>query len=242
MTLENKPYNSEHSKKEEIEMMFDHISPTYDFLNRVFSFGIDQYWRKVLISKLDSSLPIYVLDVATGTADVAIQVAKKYPKSFITGIDLSNKMIDIGNQKIQKQELYNQIELQQGDSESLSFEDDTFDAVVVAFGLRNFEELNTGLSEIFRVLKKGGQFFILECSEPKNKLIKLFYYIYFHKLTPFFGRHFSKDLSAYQYLSESVAAFPSRAELSDKMMESGFRNCRFKSLTFGVVSIYEGIK
>ena len=223
-------------------MMFDNISPKYDFLNRFLSFGIDQYWRKKLISKLDSSRPIHVLDVATGTADVAIQVAKKYPKATVTGIDLSNKMIGIGKKKVEKQGLQDRIDLQQGDCESLPFPDSTFDAVVVAFGVRNFEKLDAGLYQILRVLKKDGQFFILECTEPKNKLIKLFYDFYFHRVTPFFGRIFSKDPSAYRYLPESVVAFPSGVELSDKIARSGFRNSRFKHLTFGVVSIYEAIK
>ena len=223
-------------------MMFDNISPKYDFLNRFLSFGIDQYWRKILISKLDSSLPIRVLDVATGTADVAIQIAKKYPKASIIGIDLSNEMMRIGNQKIQRQGLKTRIILKRDDSESLSFEDNIFDSVVVAFGVRNFEQLDSGFSEIFRVLKKNGKFFILECSEPKNKLIKFFYYFYFHRVTPFFGRLFSKDSSAYRYLPESVASFPSGVDLCERMTKSGFKNCQFKQLTLGVVSIYEGVK
>lgn len=242
MTKKVKPYkNSDLSKKEQVTKMFDTISKEYDGLNRVISLGIDVKWRKKVVQKVAASHPKTILDIATGTGDLAIQLAKtKAPK--IIGVDISEGMMAVGRKKIAKLELDNQIELIYGDSENLPFEDDSFDAITVAFGIRNFEDLNKGLSEILRVLKPNGIFVILETSVPTKTPFKQGYKIYTKHILPLIGKLFSKDKVAYSYLSESASVFPHGEALNNILEEIGFINAIALPQTFGAASIYMATK
>ncbi|PWT75738.1 MAG: bifunctional demethylmenaquinone methyltransferase/2-methoxy-6-polyprenyl-1,4-benzoquinol methylase UbiE [Bacteroidetes bacterium] len=234
--------NSELGKKEQVADMFDRIAFRYDFLNRFLSGGIDIYWRKKAISELLNCNHQFVLDVATGTADMPIMMAKYLHPQKITGIDLSEGMLQVGRKKIASSNLEQLIELERGDCENLPFEDECFDAVTVAFGVRNFENLEKGLREMRRVLKKGGRLVILEFSKPKNPLFKKMCNFYFKFITPGFGKIFSRNKEAYQYLDESVQAFPEGEELIEILLQSGFSMSRQKPLTFGICSIYSSSK
>jgi len=232
------PYKSQAgSKKEQVAQMFDKISKRYDFLNHFLSLGIDNSWRKQAIKLLTPYSPKYILDIATGTGDFAIQAMSLEPKKIV-GIDISPGMLDIGRRKIRSKGLESYIELQSGDSENLSFQDNKFDAVIVAFGVRNFENLNGGLEEMYRVLKPGGNVLILEFSKPDRFPFKQIYGWYFKNILPRIGRWVSKDKSAYSYLPESVEQFPSGPNFIKKLNEVGFNNCLCKTVTFGVSSIY----
>ena len=237
-----KPYGEQGlSKKEEVALMFDNISGRYDFLNHFLSMGIDKGWRKKAIAILKESNPSTVLDVATGTADFAIASLEAGP-NHVTGVDISNGMLEVGRKKIKEKGLQSTIELRYGDSESLPFQDHSFDAVTVAFGVRNFENLETGLSEIFRVLKPGGKVIILEFSKPRTFPIKQLYGFYFRYILPSVGRLVSSDKSAYSYLPASVQAFPDGIEFVKILNSTGFTDNRQKPLTFGIATIYTGIK
>lgn len=202
------PYkNSNLSKKGQVEEMFDHISHRYDLLNHLLSANIDKMWRKEAIKMLRAFHPQSILDIATGTADFAIAAAKLNPEKIV-GIDLSEGMLKVGRQKIEKKGLSHLIELQKADSEALPFEKHTFDSAIVAFGVRNFENLEKGLAEIYRVLHPGGVFIVLEFSLPKNKIFRNLYFFYFIKVLPWLGKLVSKDNRAYTYLPESVREFP----------------------------------
>lgn len=229
------------SKKEQVEQMFDGIAGKYDFLNRLLSFRIDVLWRNQVVNLLKPSNPQQILDVATGTADLAIALSKLHPTQII-GLDLSNKMLEIGRDKVQDKKLNGLIELIKGDSEHLPFADNTFDAVTVAFGVRNFEHLEMGLQEIHRVLKPGGNFIILEFSKVKTFPIKQFYQLYFRYITPMIGRMFSKSNKAYSYLPNSVQVFPEGEEMCVILQSLGFKNPVCKPLSFGISSIYHSIK
>ncbi len=236
------PYkNSELGKKEQVTKMFDTISGEYDGLNRVISFGIDIKWRKRVVKLVAKTNPKIVLDIATGTGDLAIALAKTDATKII-GFDISSGMLEIGNQKIIKKNLQNKIEMVLGDSEDMPFEDNTFDAITVAFGVRNFETLEKGLSEIFRVLKPKGQFVILETSVPTKTPYKQGYKIYTKHILPLIGRMFSKDKSAYQYLSESASVFPYGEALNNILSEIGFISVKDFPQTFGVATIYTSSK
>ncbi|WP_029038313.1 bifunctional demethylmenaquinone methyltransferase/2-methoxy-6-polyprenyl-1,4-benzoquinol methylase UbiE [Salinimicrobium xinjiangense] len=236
------PYkDSDLNKKKQVEQMFDTISTKYDGLNRVISFGIDVKWRKKVINMVAATNPESVLDIATGTGDLAISLAKTGAKEII-GLDLSEGMLAVGRKKIAQENLSKKIEMIQGDSESLPFEDDRFDAITVAFGVRNFENLEKGLSEIFRVLKPGGIFVILETSVPTKFPFKQGYHFYSKNLLPLIGKLFSKDKVAYSYLSESAAAFPYGEELNNILRKSGFIDVRHKPQTMGVATIYAASK
>ena len=229
-------------KKTTIAQMFDKIAWRYDFLNHFFSLHIDKIWRRKAVNEL-RGLPLdHVLDVATGTADLAIAIQKRLQPGHVTGVDISEGMLAIGRQKIEKKGLKQQISLQYGDSEALPFADHTFDAVTVAFGVRNFEHLEKGLSEMFRVLKPGGKVVILEFSIPKNRIFRSIYYFYFFRILPFVGRLISKDTHAYSYLPDSVQSFPHGAEFKGKLENCGFLEVKIRRLTFGIASIYTGIK
>lgn len=230
------------SKKQQVAEMFDSIAFRYDFLNRFLSVGIDVSWRKKAINQLKAIEPKKVLDVATGTADVALMTFKMLHPEKIIGIDISEGMLDLGRQKIEKLGLTKNIELLKGDSENINFEDNSFDAITVAFGVRNFENLETGLKEMHRVLRQGGKLVVLEFSKPKNAAFKVFYNLYMNQIAPSFGKLFSKNNNAYQYLNDSVQAFPEGETFLNIMKQAGFREAYVKPLTLGICSIYCGSK
>ncbi len=234
--------NSNLSKKEQVADMFDSIAFRYDFLNRFLSAGIDVWWRKKAIKQLADLHPQYVLDVATGTADVALMTYDMLHPKKITGIDISVGMLDLGRKKISARGLENTIELFTGDSENIGFADNTFDAITVSFGVRNFQNLSKGLEEMRRVLKPGGKMVVLEFSKPKNKLFKGFYNIYMNVIAPSFGKLFAQNKDAYQYLNDSVQAFPEGKAFIGIMQEAGFKQTYLHTLTLGICSIYCGTK
>lgn len=236
------PYkDQETSKKEQVAQMFDNISPKYDFLNHTLSLGIDNLWRKKAIKQLQSLQPKLILDIATGTGDFAIAALKLNPEKVI-GVDISPGMLEVGREKMKKKNLTDKIEMHLGDSEGLEFEENKFDAVIVAFGVRNFEHLEEGLSDMLRVLRKGGKVVILEFSRPKMFPLKQIYNFYFRWILPKIGRLISKDQSAYTYLPESVKAFPDGEKFLDIMKKIGYKETACKPLTFGISSIYTGVK
>ena len=235
-----KPYNNLETKKKQVTKMFDNIAGSYDFLNHTLSLGMDNIWRKIAIKEL-SNKPATILDIATGTADFAI-IASKHTKANITGIDISQGMLDIGVEKITKKGLSNRIHLQLADSEKLPFLDNSYDAITAGFGVRNFEDLNKGLSEMYRTLKPGGKVAILEPSEPTNFPLKQFYNLYFHHILPFIGGIVSKDKNAYTYLPDSVSAFPSGNNFLIELNKVGFKESNHIPLSFGIVSLYIAIK
>ncbi|REE82969.1 demethylmenaquinone methyltransferase/2-methoxy-6-polyprenyl-1,4-benzoquinol methylase [Lutibacter oceani] len=233
-----KPYkDSELGKKEQVAKMFDTISKEYDGLNRVISFGIDIKWRKKVVKIVGKSNPDKILDIATGTGDLAINLTKTNASKII-GLDISEGMLNVGRKKIEKLQLNNQIEMVFGDSENIPFETNYFDAITVAFGVRNFENLEKGLSEIYRVLKPTGTFVVLETSVPTKTPYKQGYKFYSTKILPFIGKLFSKDKSAYKYLSDSAASFPHGKAFNNILEKIGFINIENKPQTFGVASIY----
>lgn len=236
------PYGSGDSKKLEIEQMFDKIAPKYDLLNRVLSLGIDVSWRKRAISYLKQGQPKAILDVATGTADVAIMAAKILQPTRIIGIDIANHMLDFGRKKIQKEGLDGIISLETGDSENLQFPEASFDAVTVAFGVRNFENLEKGLAEMYRVLKPGGRIVILEFSRPQLFPFKQLYNTYFKYVLPLIGRLTSRDVRAYTYLFESVQAFPEGDNFLKILSQTGYQNPLCERLTLGICTIYAATK
>jgi len=233
--------NSELSKKNQVEEMFNQISPKYDLLNHLLSANIDKLWRRRVIKRLELFTHNQILDIATGTADFAI-AASKLKDAKITGIDISEGMLNVGKKKIEKNKLETRITLLQADSENLPFPDNSFDAVIVGFGVRNFETLKTGLAEIFRVLKPGGVFFVLEFSRPRSAPFKQVYQYYFTQVLPFVGRLVSKSSNAYTYLPESVKEFPDGDDFLSILAEVNFTKSRFFSQTFGIATIYEAHK
>jgi demethylmenaquinone methyltransferase/2-methoxy-6-polyprenyl-1,4-benzoquinol methylase len=233
---------SDLSKKEQVADMFDDIAKKYDFLNRFLSAGIDVSWRKKALSHLKENNPSTILDVATGTADVAILAQSILHPEKIIGIDISEGMLSIGREKINKLGLQNQIELKSGDSESINFEDNSFDAVTVSFGVRNFQNLEKGLSEIKRVLKPGGKLVILEFSKPSMPLVKSIYTLYMKVITPNVGKLFSKNSNAYSYLDESIKKFPEGKNFTQVLDKIGYQKTYSKTLSLGICSIYCGIK
>jgi demethylmenaquinone methyltransferase/2-methoxy-6-polyprenyl-1,4-benzoquinol methylase len=237
-----KPYHQDQEKKQQVATMFDNIANNYDLLNRVLSLGIDQSWRKKAINQLKDIQPKYILDVATGTGDVALMTMDLLHPDTIIGVDISKQMLEIGKNKIEQKHLSNQIHLELGDSENLRFEDNSFDAVTVAFGVRNFENLDKGLKEIYRVLKPNGRLVVLEFSKPSIFPFKQIYNFYFKYILPTIGRLTSKDNRAYSYLYESVQAFPDNEAFIKKLANQGFINNQKQSLTLGICSIYQGNK
>jgi len=221
--------------------MFDNISPKYDLLNHVLSLGIDIYWRKKAIRLLKPEKPRLILDIATGTGDFAIEAATLKPEKIV-GMDISEGMLQVGREKIKRLGMEKLIELRQGDSERLPLSDNYFDAVIVSFGVRNFENLEKGLSDMHRVLKPGGTCVILEFSKPKAFPLKQLYYFYFRSILPLIGKVISKDQSAYTYLPESVQAFPDGEDFIRIFRQSGFNSTKCISLSFGISSIYIGKK
>lgn len=237
-----KPYDEQGNKKEQVEEMFDNIASNYDLLNHVLTLGIDTIWRKKAIKTIVNKTPKHVLDVATGTGDFAVEVYKQLKPEKITGLDLSHEMLEIGRKKMTKKKLDHIITMIKGDSEDLQFETNTFDAATVAFGVRNFENLNKGLQEIHRVMQPGGQLVVLEFTKPKLFPFKQLFNLYFKHILPVIGRLQSKDSSAYNYLYESVQAFPDYKLFQNEMEKVGFTNCSWKSLSLGICAIYTGYK
>lgn len=237
------PYKEkDSSKREQIAEMFDNVSPKYDFLNHLLSGGIDFWWRKKAISMLRAEKPQLILDIATGTGDLAVEAVKQLKPEKVIGVDISEGMLSFGREKMKKLGLEDKIELQMGDSEKLQFENNTFDAVIVSFGVRNFENLEKGLTDMCRVTKSGGTCVVMEFSNPKTPVIKQLYNFYNATILPFIGRLVSKDSSAYSYLPESVKAFPEGENFLRVFEKAGFSQTKCIPLTFGVCSIYVGKK
>lgn len=233
--------NSASSKKKQVEEMFDDISPKYDLLNHLLSANIDRLWRRKVIRMLEKRQPKTILDIATGTADFAI-AASKIKDSKITGIDISEGMLEVGRKKVLKLGLSSKIELIKADSESLPFDTGCFDAAIVAFGVRNFENLRKGLTEIQRVLKPGGEFYILEFSKPAKFPIKQLYQFYFNKVLPFIGGLVSNNKKAYTYLPDSVNEFPDGLKFLSILADTGFVEMSHHEQTFGIATIYKARK
>lgn len=237
-----KPYNNESSsKKEEVAEMFNNISKRYDFLNHFLSLGIDKIWRKKAVKKLKTLQPKQLLDIATGTGDFAIALLKLNPEKVV-GLDISSGMLEIGKQKMKKKGYDDKISMILGDSENLPFEDGEFDAITVGFGVRNFENLEKGLGDMLRVLRPGGKAVILEFSKPKKFPIKQLFGFYSKRLIPFFGKLISKDKRAYEYLPESVEAFPEGQAFKDIMTKVGYTNIEAQLVSGGIATIYVGTK
>jgi demethylmenaquinone methyltransferase / 2-methoxy-6-polyprenyl-1,4-benzoquinol methylase len=233
--------NSKQSKKGQVEEMFNSISSKYDLLNHLLSVNIDKVWRKKAVKKLKAVQPKLVLDIATGTGDFAVAITK-LPNVKVTGIDISEGMLNVGRKKIERKGLNESVELLKADSENLPFSNDVYDAATVGFGVRNFENLEKGLSEILRVLKPGAKFLVLEFSKPKNAPFKQFYYFYFTKILPLIGRLISKDSNAYTYLPESVNEFPDGDRFLTILAGVGFISNKSFPQTFGIATIYEAYK
>lgn len=236
------PYkDQETGKKTQVAQMFNSIAKRYDFLNHFLSAGVDIIWRKKAVKLLEKAKPQVILDIATGTGDFALETMRLKPKQII-GLDISEGMLAVGREKIKKRGLEKTIQLHLGDSENIQYPDQHFDAITVAFGVRNFENLEKGLSEMFRVLKPGGRAVILEFSKPQKFPMKQGYNFYFKHILPVFGKLISKDSSAYTYLPESVQAFPDGKDFLSILNKIGFKNTEWHSLTFGISSIYTGTK
>jgi len=229
--------HSDKSKKEQVEEMFDSIASKYDFLNRFLSLGIDRGWRTKGINMLRASKPKIILDLATGTGDFALAALKLNPDKIV-GLDISQQMLDVAKKKIKEKGLENKFELLKGEAENLPFADNSFDAITIAFGVRNFGDLDKGLKEMNRVLKAGSHVMILEFSKPKSFPYKQIYNFYFKNILPFFGNRISKSKNAYSYLPESVDHFPEGKDFASKMAICGFKNIIVQPLTFGTCSLY----
>lgn len=237
-----KPYNKEGRKGEQVERMFDNIAPTYDFLNHSLSFGIDRHWRNAAIRSLQPFAPQRILDVATGTGDFALLAARKLHPKQILGIDLSEGMLNVGSRKIKEAGLSSIIRFQKEDCMHLMLPDNVFDAVMVAYGVRNFEDLDCGLREMCRVMKEGGRLVIIELTTPRRFPMKQLFWIYSHVLMPTLGRFISKDRQAYDYLPATMAAFPQGEEMQKILQKAGFKDVHFKRFTFGLSTLYMATK
>lgn len=242
MDKEVKPYgNSDKSKKQEVAEMFNSISKRYDFLNHFLSLGIDKIWRKKAVKELGTVDPKRILDLATGTGDFAIASLKLKPEKIV-GMDISEGMLEVGRDKMKKKGYDNIIEMKLGDSEDLPFEDNYFDGLTVGFGVRNYGDLEKGLSEMLRVLRPGGKAVILEFSKPKKFPIKQSFAFYSKYIIPFLGKTISKDAKAYTYLPESVAAFPEGKEFENILSKVGYKKIKSRLVSGGIATIYSGVK
>lgn len=237
------PYGThDMAKTEQVRQMFDSIAPAYDFMNRAMTLGIDIWWRRLAVKRLKCIHPAHILDVATGTGDFAIQLHQSLRPSHITGIDLSQGMLDEARRKVKQRGLDEVISFEQGDCLALPMADETFDAVTVAFGVRNFEHLQQGYCEMARVLKSGGMLCVLELSTPTNRIIRWFYDLYTMHIIPWFGSLKSGDKSAYRYLPTSIAAVPQGNDMLQLMQHAGLHDATFKRLTLGTCTIYTAFK
>ena len=237
-----KPYNSQKTKKEEVQQMFDNIAPTYDKLNHILSLSIDKMWRRHVVRKVRRMKPEKIMDLATGTGDLAIKMAKAMPKAKIMGVDLSEKMLAVAAEKVRRKGLDDHIALYQGDAENLDVADGVLDVVTVAFGVRNFGNLEQGLSEIMRSLRSGGHIVVLEFSTPRNWFVRKCYQFYSNHVMKPVGGMVSKDRKAYDYLPDSIVEFPDRERFLEIMSCTGFVECRRFSQSFGIAQIYIGKK
>lgn len=234
-----KPYEGDERRKtDQVRDMFDSIAPAYDFMNSAMSFGIHRRWLKKAVNLAAESNPRDILDVATGTADVAIALSRRIPGARITGVDLSAGMIEVGERKIEHLGLQDKISLRQADCMALPFDDNSFDCVTVAYGVRNFEHLEKGYGEMLRVLRPGGRLVVIELSTPVNPFVKPLYSFYTKRIIPVVGRIVSKDVRAYSYLPESIAAVAQRADMTSMMTRVGFKEAAFRPLTLGVCCLY----
>ncbi len=237
-----KPYSGEEPKKEQVAQMFDRIAPRYDMLDHLLSLNIDRRWRRKMARIVETSGAKKILDVATGTADLAIELARRIPGAHITGCDISEEMMQVGRRKAAAKGLHDMISFVRADAEAMAFSDAEFEAVTVAFGVRNFQDIEAGIGEMFRVLKPGGKVFILEFSVPHGKIFAPFYRFYFSRILPRIGGLIARDRSAYSYLPGSVAEFPAPEEFVAMMTAAGFVECRAVEFTHGVAVLYTGIK
>lgn len=237
-----KPYGQETDKGTQVERMFDNIAPTYDTLNHRLSWNIDKGWRRKAIRQLAPYSPQSVLDIATGTGDFAIMEAEMLRPQAITGVDISTGMMEIGRKKVERQGLKKVVTFRREDCMNLSFEDESFDAVTAAFGIRNFQDLDRGLREMYRVLRKGGHLSIVELTTPVCFPIRQLFHIYSHTFLPIYGRLISKDSSAYSYLTATIEAFPQGERMVEILRGAGFGEARFKRLTFGICTMYFATK
>lgn len=238
-----KPYNQEQTKKEQVEEMFDNIAPTYDRLNHIMSLNIDRIWRRRVMRIIRRAKPQRIMDVATGTGDLAIAMARKVNEAHILGVDLSEEMLSEARKKIKRLELEKRITLEKGDAENLTMvASESVDAATVAFGVRNFENIERGLSEIYRTLRPGGKLVVLEFSMPKNHLVRWVYRQYAHRLLPRIGGMISKDKQAYTYLPDSVEEFPAPERFAEILKGVGFKSVKLSSQSFGIAYIYDATK
>lgn len=236
------PYNNGEEKSKQVENMFDHIAPAYDTLNHRLSWDIDKLWRKKALEYLHQYAPQQILDIATGTGDFAIMAVQLLHPRHLIGVDISEGMMDIGRKKVKAVNLQNIISFKKEDCMSLSFADNTFDAVTVAFGIRNFQDLDRGLSEMFRVLKKNGHLSIVELTRPLHFPMRQLFWIYSHTLLPLYGKMLSKDIEAYRYLTASIEVFPQGEMMMSILKKVGFNNTSFKRFTFGICTWYHATK
>ncbi len=238
-----KPYNQEQTKKEQVEEMFDNIAPTYDRLNHIMSLNIDRIWRRRVMRIIRRAKPQRIMDVATGTGDLAIAMARKVENAQILGVDLSEEMLSEARKKIKRLELEKRITLEKGDAENLTMvASESVDAATVAFGVRNFENIERGLSEVYRTLRPGGKLVVLEFSMPKNRLVRWVYRQYAHRLLPRIGGMISKDKQAYTYLPDSVEEFPAPERFAEILKGVGFKSVKLSSQSFGIAYIYDATK
>lgn len=244
-----KPYNTDKDKTQEVEEMFDSIAPAYDSMNSAMSFGLHRYWRRKALDavseEFNSDAPQRILDVACGTGDVTFDLNNRFPQTEIVGLDLSEKMLDIARKRLAESAvplITHRIKFEKGDCLKLAFDDNSFDLITVAYGVRNFEHLLKGIKEMTRVLRPGGRICIIELSEPTVRPIKAIYNVYSRHIIPIIGKMVSGDARAYSYLPESIAATPQRDQLADLMRQAGLSDCRWHSLTLGVITYYVGVK
>ncbi len=235
---EIKPYSTEGKKGEQVEQMFDSIAHSYDFLNHALSLGIDRNWRKAAIDSLRPYSPQNILDVATGTGDFALLAAKELRPEKLTGIDLSEGMLTVAKSKTEEAGLSETISFEKGDCLNLPFPDNTFDAVMVAYGIRNFEQLDLGLREMLRVLRSGGRFIAIELTSPKKFPMRQLFWLYAHIYMPLVGKIISRDSKAYSYLPATMEAFPQGEEMQNILQKAGFRDVSFRRFTFGLSTLY----
>lgn len=242
-TEDIKPYDAGRGKTEQVQEMFDSIAPAYDFMNRAMTFGIDRRWRAIAVKEIAKSRPASILDIATGTGDLALLLHRHIPTARIIGLDLSANMLEKARLKADQAGIdAEQVQFEQGDSLNMRFPDDSFDAITVAYGVRNFEHIDRGYAEMLRVLRPGGTLCVIELSVPANPIARLGYNIYTRGIIPLIGRLVSHDRRAYSYLPESIAAVPQREAMTDIMTAAGFANARFRSLTLGVCTLYFATK
>lgn len=237
-----KPYNKDESKRTQVRRMFNNIAPYYDKICHILSFNIDRLWRKRLVKLVAEREPTNIVDIATGTGDVAISMAKQIPNTQIVGIDSSEEMLKVAQQKIERMGIQSNIKLICEDAENLSLPSNSFDVVTISFGIRNFENIDKGLSEFYRILREGGSLFVMEFSTPKHKVFNVLYRFYSKYILPVIGRVISKDNKAYTYLPESIVEFYQEDEFTDLLQKTGFDKCSAISLSNGIAHIYTGVK